>query len=364
MVVKTAEAVEKSFMKILFVGNRNVYFLNTNHYREQALLALGHEVVFFDIRSYWLKARIRQWFPFLDHWDLSRINKNIVRRAVRERFDLCVVIGGQNVFPWAVKEIREAGVPIALWTTDPPHPGTFERVRTSAGEYTKVFCAGTEAMELLWQSGFKKAVWLPFCAEPKVHDFCVLSSEEKRRYGHDIVFVGSYYPNRRDVFGALVDLDLGVWGALWDRLPVGDVLKKKVIALHTDVTVWTKIYSAAKIVLVVHFHKENTPCDQASPKLFEAMSCGSFVLCDDQKDARTLFRDREHLVFFKDAVDLRAKVEYYLAHPDERERIACQGKAEVRARHTYEKRMAMIMLETLFTAKKDLDTGNESSGGL
>ncbi len=332
-------------MKILLVAHRNPCFLHTNHYREQALRALGHEVFFFDIRHYWLKARLREWFPLLERLELLRINNALVRREKEKSVDLCLVVGGNNVFSSTVRDMREAGVFVALWTTDVPHPGTYENIRAAAQEYTKVFCAGTEAIRWLEESGFKKAEWLPFCCDPQVHVPQGLSSDEKKSYGHDVVFVGSYYPNRKDMFEALSDVDLGIWGALWDRLPIDSAIRSKVVGLHTDVSVWTKIYSAAKIVLAVHFYQEGVPCDQASPKLFEAMACGAFVLCDDQKDARTLFKDGEHLVFFKDAEDLRSKVEYYLAHPKERQRIASAGRAEVLAHHTYEKRLSGILDE-------------------
>ncbi|MDQ1331505.1 MAG: spore maturation protein CgeB, partial [Thermodesulfobacteriota bacterium] len=74
---------------------------------------------------------------------------------------------------------------------------------------------------------------------------------------------------------------------------------------------------------------------QASPRIFEALACRAFVLCDDQRDVFSLFRDGEDLVRFYDASDLMNKANHYLAHPEERDKIAERGKSSVLKNHTY-----------------------------
>jgi spore maturation protein CgeB len=56
-----------------------------------------------------------------------------------------------------------------------------------------------------------------------------------------------------------------------------------------------------------------------------------------------LFKDKEHVVFFDDATDLRQKIGYYIDHEQERERIAQAGHALVIAQHTYKHRMEKIL---------------------
>ena len=64
-----------------------------------------------------------------------------------------------------------------------------------------------------------------------------------------------------------------------------------------------------------------------------------------------MFVDRQHLVYYDDAT-LEALVEYYLAHPNEREMIAEQGRQEVLRWHTYDHRMTTL-LETIFDEDDD-----------
>jgi spore maturation protein CgeB len=96
-------------------------------------------------------------------------------------------------------------------------------------------------------------------------------------------------------------------------------------------------------VLVIRYPDGHYPVHQASPRVFEALACGAFVLTDQQKDVLALFREGEHLVAFSDAADLDRKIEYYLAHPGERQRIAAAGRAEVLRRHTYTHRIARLL---------------------
>jgi spore maturation protein CgeB len=328
-------------MKVLLVSNRNQHFHNTNYYREKALIGLGHDVVFFNVFSYLTLGRLRAFFPVLQRAEDERINKMLVRACAEGRPDLCLVVGGHTILPDTVRQICALGVRVVLWTTDVPHPQRFANVLSSAALYDRVFCAGTEAIEVL--GGRCAPVWLPFACDPICHAPQVLSPQEVVRYQRDIVFTGSYYSNRQHVLEALAAYDIGIWGPLWGRLPMASALKTKAEESRLDFSVWTKIYSAAKIVLVVHYQDGNIPCYQASPKLFEAMACGAFVLCDDQKDARALFQDKENVVFFKDADDLKQKVDFYLANPQERERIAACGRREVLEKHTYRHRMQKII---------------------
>ena len=114
---------------------------------------------------------------------------------------------------------------------------------------------------------------------------------------------------------------------------------------HTSPGQWRKIYSASRIVLTPHYQDPSGryPVYQASPRVFEAMACGAFVLCDRQRDVLVLFRDGEHLACFSDGDDLAAKVRYYLEHPGERHAIARRGREEVLSRHTYVHRLRELL---------------------
>ena len=329
-------------MKIILVGNHNPHFFNTVECREKALRELGHKVIFFDARASFFPGRLRRALSFLQRWDARRNGERLIHLAKKECPDLCLVVG-TSAASETLKALGKARIRTALWTTDAPMD--VPALTGPAPFFDYIFCSGTEAVDLLKAAGPLKGEprWLPFACDPGIHRRVELSTEDRVRYGRAIAFVGSYYPNRREHFESLADLDIGIWGPHWDRLGPRSPLKGKADPRRINFDEWSRIYSASDIVLVVHYNDGRTPCHQASPKLFEAMACGAFVLCDDQKDARAIFKDGEHLVFFKNKEDLRAKIVHYLARPDERQRIAEAGRLQVVTRHTYQRRVEELL---------------------
>lgn len=328
-------------MKILFISYKNPNFDNTSFYREEALVSLGNEVVYLNEQDYFLPGRVRQTFPYLQAWDNKRLNDKIVRSAERSRPDLCLVVGGYTISEDVLKKMKETGIKLFLRTTNVPLD--FSNIIRTAPLYDQIFCAGTEALTVLRNEAGVNARWMPYAAEPSKHKQVDVNALDKKAYKRDIVFVGSFYPNRAEVLSGLSDLDLGIWGPNWRLLGLGSPLKEKAVDRRLNYTEWIKIYSLAKIVVVAHYHDGKTPCDQASPKLFEALSCGSFVLVDKQKDAMSLFEDGKHVVYFEGSADLREKANYYLGHPEQREMIAEAGREEVLRKHTYKDRMTEIL---------------------
>lgn len=328
-------------MKILFSGYHNPHFVNSMVYREKAVGYLGHELVPFDDRGFLLPGRIRGLFPVAQQWDLRRLNSGLLRLAESTKPDICLIVGGQRVLPKTVAAIKGQGIRIALWTTDVPID--FKNILEAASFYDHLFCAGTEAADIFKAKGLKAVSWVPFACDPHFHQPVALSDGDKKRYGRDAIFIGSYYPNRAKLLEAVADKNLGVWGPYWQKLPGHFALKAKATDIKMNYDQWVKIFSAAKINIVIHYQDAHVPCHQASPKLFEAMACGCFVLTDRQKDAQALFKDKEHVVFFDDAQDLREKIQYYLNHDEERHRIADHGRREVLAAHTYEHRIKHML---------------------
>lgn len=329
-------------MKVFFVGYHNPHFVNTTLYREKAIKELGHDLVYFEDRDFVIPGRIRQRAGFLERWEMKLFNRKLARAAKKERPDLFMAVGGHYVTGDTIVELKKAGIKTVLWTTDAP-TCFFDNIKATARHYDNVFCAGTEAVEILKNNGVNNAHWLPFACDPDYHHPVELTPDEKVKYSRDIVFVGSFYPNRKEVLEGISDMNVAVCGPYWDRLDKNSPLLGKTMSSKVNYTEWVNIYSAAKVVLVIHYNDGRTPCDQASPKLYEAMACGSFVLVDGQKDARALFEDKKHVVFFEGKDDLRKKIRYYLDEPDEREAIAREGRREVLEKHTYKHRIREML---------------------
>jgi len=77
-------------------------------------------------------------------------------------------------------------------------------------------------------------------------------------------------------------------------------------------------------------------------RAFDIMSCGGFLLSNFQEDFLEYFEPDEDVVFYSSYEELLDKVEFYLCHDEERQRIARNGYEKVAAEHTYLQRVQIM----------------------
>jgi spore maturation protein CgeB len=330
-------------VRILISGYHNPHFLSFTEYIEKAAQSLGHEVIIFDDRRHLIPGRVRYRFRRLNDLDLLFINRNFLSVALDTKPQLVVVTGGFRISGDSIRLLKKEGIKTLLWTTDPPVH--FEPVAKSAPFYDVVCCHGTEAIEILKSIGVAEARWLPMACDPTYHRPVQMTQNENRIFDSQLVFVGSHYFCREKLFEDLRGFDLAIWGPGWGRLAKEPCFRGKLRGDKVPPEQWVKIYSACNIILAPHFQDEHNrfPVHQISPRVFEAMACGGFVLSDSQKDVLALFKDGEHLVTFGDGKDLADKIKPFLQCPEERKRIAAAGRREVLNKHTYTHRMQNLL---------------------
>jgi len=330
-------------VKILSSGHHNPHFFTITEYIESAIRNLGHDVSVFEDRQHVIPGRIRARSALLHRLDLKIINRKLLALADSSKPEIAIITGGNRILAETISRLKRLGIITVLWTTDPaPY---FEPLATEAASYDYIFCQGTEAVEIFAHAGIRGARWLPMACAPDYHHPVECTSAERKKYGSDIVFVGSYYPDRAALFEKLVDFNIAVWGPGWGALDRNSPLRRCIRGAHTTPDEWLKIYSSSKIILATHYKDPHNrlPVYQASPRIFEALACRAFVLCDDQRDVFSLFRDGEDLVRFFDLSDLVNKSKHYLAHPEERDKIAGKGNSSVLKNHTYVHRIRELL---------------------
>ena len=78
-------------------------------------------------------------------------------------------------------------------------------------------------------------------------------------------------------------------------------------------------------------------------RVLDVLSVGGFLITNMQPEVMEYFTADEDLVYYEDTKDLVMKVEYYLAHDDERKRIAANGQRKVRELFTFDDRIGRIL---------------------
>lgn len=78
-------------------------------------------------------------------------------------------------------------------------------------------------------------------------------------------------------------------------------------------------------------------------RIYDIMAYGGFVMSNYQKEFDTLFTPGKDLVVFHDLIELKDLTAYYLAHEDERIRIAAQGYQTVNRYYSYEHQLQKMI---------------------
>ena len=97
-------------------------------------------------------------------------------------------------------------------------------------------------------------------------------------------------------------------------------------------------YSQSKIVF------NTSIAGDVTMRVFEGTACGALMLTDSAANGLgQLFEIDQELVVYQDDADLLDKITYYLAHADERDRIARAGQQRTLQQHLYTQRVQRIV---------------------
>jgi len=156
---------------------------------------------------------------------------------------------------------------------------------------------------------------------------------------HDILFVGSSRNVRRPFLDALAGTthDLAVYGRKWTadlldpRYLRGEWIPNDALRRH---------YAGAAIVLSDSWADMRDEGFIAN-RIYDALASGAFVISEAVPGLDAEFDGS--IVTYRDAAELLDRIDYYLAHPDERAALAETGRRAVQTRHTFGHRVDAII---------------------
>jgi spore maturation protein CgeB len=281
---------------------------------------------------------------YLENSFLQVVSQAICAKVETFEPDLVLALAQAPLSRQALKRLRRDGVKTAMWFVEDFRLFTYWE---AFAPYYDVFAVIQKEPfpERLAAVGQPNVLYLPMAADPAVHRPLELSPVERRTYGAGVSFMGAGYANRRLAFAQLLDFDLGIFGSDWE----GDAALAGRVRLGgrritSEETV--KIFNAAAVNLNLHSSISATELvpagDFVNPRTFELAMCGAFQLVSDRTLLPELFAADE-LARFASLEELREKLAYFLAHPEERAAIAARARARALAEHTYSGRMERLL---------------------
>jgi predicted SAM-dependent methyltransferase len=212
-----------------------------------------------------------------------------------------------------------------------------ERCQEKARGFDFVFCAQRRGAAEMRKAGIA-ARWCPLAFDPEIHrkhplpkilDISFVGNSGRFRWGN-------FFYDGKEVFR--------------ERTRLLSLLKKR-FRLFTGKFFFEEmgvVFSLSKMV----FNKSVK--DDVNMRVFEALGCGSLLMTNQIGPGQDLlFKNGEHIVEYRSKRELIEKVDYYLHHEEEREKIAARGREEALRKHTYAHRMDyMLSFLTPLTPKR------------
>ena len=98
-------------------------------------------------------------------------------------------------------------------------------------------------------------------------------------------------------------------------------------------------------------------------RLFEAAGCGAFQIADWKPGLAELFEPEREIVTFRTRDELKEKVDYYLAHAEERREIADRAYRRAHREHTYEIRLRKMFDVLGLASEAEAPKAHAAAGG-
>ena len=323
-----------SSLRILFVSADLAPFLTTRA-RRDAFLELGQTLEcvtgedFAGLDSRWLK-RLSFWTLLTPR--IFAFNRAILETAERMRAQVVWIEKGTEVFPRTLRALRRDPSRILVY-----HNTDDWKARTRLHQlHWRFLLRGLRVYHLHFTSNLHNVKEFQELRLPSVHHMELAANPvypepepvpaaERRALGAEVGFIGHWEPATERALRRVAEagLALKIYGPAWDRADLSGALGaavqgRPVIGLEYMRAI---LSFDVNVGIVSKWNRNHT-----ASRTFQIPALGAFLLHERNEVVTELFREGVEAEFFGSDDELVEKCRYYVAHPDERARIAEAGK--------------------------------------
>jgi spore maturation protein CgeB len=275
---------------------------------------------------------------------IREYNNEIVKAARQFKPDLLLAFKSPYVLPRTLVTLREMGVPSYNYYPDRVKLAKGSLIAKALPEYdclfdTKQYWDGDTAQWL----HVRNRVFVPHGYDSELHRPIQMDSRSIHAYGCDVSFIGAWSVRKHPILERFVelrpDIDLQIWGDRWENSPK---LKRFLRGAAIFGEQYIRAIQATRINLGIMGITEAVK-DETTTRTYEIPACGGFMLHERTPEALELFEEGKEIACFDSPEELAEKIDYYLAHPEERKAIAAAGHRRCVPAYSYTERVRRII---------------------
>ena len=325
--------MEPSSLRVLLVGDLTPFV--TTSARVDAFRELEVELETVDLCSYLrpggkLRARLSHWT--LRTPDVFRFNRAIEEAARRFEPTVIWIEKGTQVFPATLRRLRRDPSRLIVYhNTDDWKAKTrllrihWRYLLRSLDLYHVHITSNLHNVKEFRERGFRRVHHMELAANPAVRDPGPLSAEERMRLGGPVGFIGHWEPFTERALARVVEAEipLRIYGGGWEKAQSPEKLGDAVQYRYVGGDEYARAIRSfdVNIGIVSKWNRNHT-----ASRTFQIPALGAFLLHERNEVVTEYFREGVEAEFFGSEDELVEKCRHYLAHPEERARIAEAGR--------------------------------------
>jgi hypothetical protein len=350
-------------LRILFVSADLDPFLTTRA-RRDAFLALGQSLEcvtsedFAGLDSRWLK-RLSFWTLLTPR--IFAFNRAILEAAERTRAQVVWIEKGTEVFPRTLRALRRDPSRILVYHNTDDWKA---RIRLQQLHwrfllrglrlYHVHFTSNLHNVKEFRDLGLPSVHHMELAANPVFPEPEPVPEAVRAALGAEVGFIGHWEQTTERMLRRVADagLALKIYGAGWQRADLSGALGRAVQGRPVVGLEYMRAILSldVNVGIVSKWNRNHT-----ASRSFQIPALGGFLLHERNEVVTQLFREGVEAEFFGSDDELVEKCRYYVAHPDQRRRIAQAGRARCLASGYFETdrvRDVLPLLERMLAARR------------
>ena len=338
-------------LRILYLGEN--WFGSCARACSYALRRLGCDVRDIDVQTVvpqWRRPSNRVFARILRRRIIREYNDMIVRTASEFRPDFLLAFKGSFVKASTLAQVRLLGVTLYNYYPDTSPTAHDRELADSIRAYDCIFYT-----KKFWGASVpdglegRPMVYVPHGYDADVHRMLPLQDNDMQFCGEQVTFVAGHTPHKEQLLSELVrfrpNISLQIYGPRWAESARSLNLRPHIRGVTLVGSQYAKAVGGAAICLGIMSGKVPgvVQGDETTTRSFEIPACGGFMIHERTPEILELYREDHEVVCFSSVEELADKIDYYLAHPEERRRIARAGHLRCVPAYSYDRRMAEIL---------------------
>jgi spore maturation protein CgeB len=333
-------------MRITYLGTK----AGTSLQRAMALERLGHEVLIVDPFVDLAPSRwIMRWVYYTGGAGAALYAYAPIKRKIAETSpDLIWVDHGAALGPTLIRSLRALSAPIVNYMVDNAWCKLYRyrsrHYRAAIKHYDLVVELRKDNIPSTQKAGARRTFLASLSADEVAHRPRDLTEAQRKKYGSDVVFIGTWLPDRGSFLAGLIrrGVPLSIWGSRWQKAPEWPSLAPYWRGPALDeADNYAAAIQSAKICLGLLSKQAD---DDYTSRSVEIPALGG-LFCGERTDKHLeLYEERLEAVFWNDAEECAEVCHRLLRDEPLRTAIARRGRERaLRNGHFNETELANIL---------------------